>query len=167
MTAEGILSQMFGGRRLIIEGAGPSASRTKLLRHRMPDAVLWTLNNHLSRHGSSDAHWEIHRPRHHRCHNVSCPIFIHPESTPWQDNEHPLPDVPENVASTIAWELAYAARIRPQVPEVYLVGCDYLVTGREHELPSLNYWIGLLRGKGIRVELPPDSRLLKHGDNYS
>jgi len=62
--------------------------------------------------------------------------------------------------NTISWEIALA--IRCKVKEIHIYGVN-MATDIEYQSqrPSCEYYIGLARGKGIEVYLPPESDLLK------
>ena len=62
--------------------------------------------------------------------------------------------------NTISWEIALATHIH--VDEIHIYGVN-MATDIEYQSqrPSCEYYIGLARGKGIKVYLPPESDLLK------
>ena len=139
------------------------------LKKRFPDAALWTFNEYFDPRVESDAHWEIHNPRHHGpFKTLTCPVFVHPKARPVMDNEHPLPYAPRPASCQLAWLLAYAYHLTPRAKEVHLVGCDYLFEGRESQLPSVNYWIGAFFGRDPKnpVQIPQESRVLSYFPDY-
>lgn len=166
-VAQEILNDSFGGRRLIIRGAGPSCTRVHALKKRYPDAALWTFNDYWDPREESDAHWEIHTPRHHGpWPNVRCPVFVNPKAKPAAKNEYPLPYAPSPASCQLAWLLAYAFALTPRVVRVHLAGVDYLFEGRESQLPSVNYWLGAFHGRGCPAEIPAESRVLSYFPDY-
>lgn len=62
--------------------------------------------------------------------------------------------------NTISWEIALATYIG--VDEIHIYGVN-MATDLEYQSqrPSCEYYIGLARGKGITVYIPPESDLLK------
>ncbi len=62
--------------------------------------------------------------------------------------------------NTISWEIALATHIG--VEEIHIYGVN-MATDIEYQSqrPSCEYYIGLARGKGIKVYIPPESDLLK------
>jgi hypothetical protein len=62
--------------------------------------------------------------------------------------------------NTISWEIALAMHIG--VDEIHIYGVN-MATDIEYQSqrPSCEYYIGLARGKGIKVYIPPESDLLK------
>lgn len=62
--------------------------------------------------------------------------------------------------NTISWEIALATHIG--VDEIHIYGVN-MATEIEYssQRPSCEYYIGLARGKGIKVYIPPESDLLK------
>ena len=62
--------------------------------------------------------------------------------------------------NTISWEIALATHIG--VDEIHIYGVN-MATDIEYQSqrPSCEYYIGLARGKGIKVYIPPESDLLK------
>lgn len=67
--------------------------------------------------------------------------------------------------NTISWEIALAIKIG--VEEIHIYGVN-MATDIEYQSqrPSCEYYIGLARGKGIKVYLPPESDLLKSFYSY-
>jgi len=67
--------------------------------------------------------------------------------------------------NAIAWMLALAIHKEPD--EIHLYGCD-MSTKDEYAVqrPCLEYFIGIARGAGIRVYIPPSSDLLKSSRLY-
>jgi hypothetical protein len=68
-------------------------------------------------------------------------------------------------ASTFSWEMALALSMGFE--EIGLWGVQ-LWAGREGivERPSLNYWIGVAEGRGVKVTIPDDCYLLWHPAYY-
>lgn len=67
--------------------------------------------------------------------------------------------------NTISWQIALATHIK--VDEIHLYGVN-MATDIEYQSqrPSCEYYIGLARGKGIKVYIPPESDLLKAFYSY-
>lgn len=67
--------------------------------------------------------------------------------------------------NTISWEIALAIKIGAE--EIHIYGVN-MATDIEYQSqrPSCEYYIGLARGKGIKVYLPPESDLLKAFYSY-
>jgi len=68
-------------------------------------------------------------------------------------------------ASTFSWQVAFALALGYQ--EIGLWGVQ-LWAGREGvvERASLNYWLGVAEGRGVKVTLAPDCLLLWHPAEY-
>jgi hypothetical protein len=67
--------------------------------------------------------------------------------------------------NTISWEIALATHIG--VEEIHIYGVN-MATDIEYQSqrPSCEYYIGLARGKGTKVYIPPESDLLKAFYSY-
>ena len=67
--------------------------------------------------------------------------------------------------NTISWEIALALHIG--VDEIHIYGVN-MATDIEYQSqrPSCEYYIGLARGKGVKVYIPPESDLLKAFYSY-
>ena len=83
---------------------------------------------------------------------------------------YPLDDVVEHFGSkyftsTVAYQLAWAAMAEHK--EVHIYGVNFI--GREeyeYQRACAEYWIGVLRGMGIKVHVPDTSCLLQSGFLY-
>lgn len=63
-------------------------------------------------------------------------------------------------STTPPYALAYAGLL--EVPEIYLYGCDYTwpgVAGAESGRACMEFWVGLLKGRGHRISIHPQSSL--------
>lgn len=178
----GILSP--GSRRKVaIVGFGCSTRPTAPLDD--PSFEIWGLN-HANRlrfmldseqRLRADRWFDLHEAHAQSEHDMmwidKCPVPIYLPSL-FTENpmalRYPIEDVEAEFGesywcSSFAYMLALAAF--EGIRDIHLCGVD-LDVGRERvvERANLEYWIGLLRGKGYRITLDADSMLLKHPARY-
>lgn len=178
-ASRGIVRPTVYRERLAIVGGGPTADQAPLSHDSWE---VWGLN-HIAlydryRARRADRWFEIHETwvaddlawlR-----AVGCPVYM----------IEPHPEIPGSVAypqamvyaafrtsyfsCTMTYQLALAAA-EGRHSEVGLYGIDLgFGTARERlvEKAGVEYWIGMLRGMGVRVTLPEGSRLAHHRYRY-
>lgn len=100
-----------------------------------------------------------------RLREIDTPIYLqkaHPDVP--NSMTYPLEDVArigrDYFGSTIAYMLGKA--ILEQRPKIALFGFDmWKKDGYSHQRPNVEYWLGVAEAKGIEIELPEKSALLK------
>jgi hypothetical protein len=94
-----------------------------------------------------------------------CPVYMFQKYTPVPNAvkfpyEKLIQEFGEYFNSTISWLIAFA--MLEGFKEIHIYGVD-MATGTEfgEQRPSCEYFLGLARGRGIKVHIPAESRLLK------
>lgn len=154
-----------------------------------PEFEIWTVNNLYKFVPRTDRIFQIHHPRHlvaphHGQDGQEQVEFLRTTEIPVYMQEH-YEDIPASVrfpieelslafgvnrpdgsvepgywTNSISFMIALA--IHEGFEEIHVYGVDMAVgTEYEHQRPSCEYFIGIARGRGIKVVLPAESDLLK------
>jgi len=156
---------------------GFAESTRHLAPYSDPDVCIMAMNQ-LYRHiPRANVWWEVHKREEYLADQVpgtdylkwlqECPIPIMMIDT--------APDIPNSVRmpiedwsaefgdyfySTISYMLAYAIMQQPE--EISIWGIDLAHDSEyEYQKPSAEYLIGIARGRGIKVTIPPESALVR------
>jgi len=146
-----------------------------------PEFEIWGINDMFRLEGVQrwDRWFQIHHPTHYGVGpgrlNIEeslgvfagweCPVYLwqaHPGvknslSFPFRELIEKYGDYFNN---TISWLIAFA--IHEGFEEIHLYGVDMASDSEYgHQKPSCEYFLGLARGMGIKVYVPPESDLLK------
>lgn len=174
---------------IIIIGKGLSAGRLPAVLGRFPDAHIWSFAG--LHHPRLSLQFEIHFGNRLRDLQPGVPAIVSPWSTPHEAPPdvatYPFPlDEAARLGeayfeSSIDYLLAYAALLNTQelpasqaealfvqrggmpvfVERVVLVGVDQCIGSHFRYRPGACFWLGVLRGQGVLVDVSPESALLK------
>jgi hypothetical protein len=96
---------------------------------------------------------------------LDCPVYMQ-QKNPLVPNSvmYPMQEIVEKFGTyftnTISWEIALA--ISEGFKEIKIYGIDMAVDSEyTHQRPSVEFFLGIALGRGIKVSIPPNSDLLK------
>jgi hypothetical protein len=171
---------------LIILGKGSSRTRLNAYRAAHPAAQLWTLNNFFPAgddplmHGfdlaaETDLHFDVHYDQRFWCDMDKIPSkwVVSPfreSPDPSRIRPFPLDQAFESFGhayfeSSLCYMLALAAMLRDACTSSFSTIC---LPGVDMEDPThfayrygLHFWLGILRGQGVTLEIPNESACLQ------
>jgi hypothetical protein len=157
---------------LMILGKGGSASWRDAWIESAPEAETWTINDVVLE--GAARHFDVHEDRRFwdQHGKVRCPWVVSPFALDAPEGMTPFPlEQIYDVFGTAYYECtvdfmlalaAYKLRIgEASWRHVWLPGCD-MADGRHYTFrPGAHFWLGVLKGMGIRVSIPRPSMLLK------
>jgi hypothetical protein len=176
-------------KTLIILGKGESRKHLNDYRAKYPSAILWTLNNFFPdkddplMHGfdlakETDLHFDVHHDQRFwgLMDQVQKPWIVSPfrgaDIPPARKNikAFPLSDVFSVFGyayfeSSLCYMIAYAAFLhrhaRQSIQVLALPGVDFVDPTHFAYRFGIHFWLGLVRGMGIRLDIPQESACLK------
>lgn len=138
---------------------------------------FWALSG--SRRASVDAYFELHPRKHWRpgtdrfLNGQDAPVFTQKQYSDIPNSiRYPLETVIGKIgcryfASSIAYMVGLALASK-DVKTIGIWGVDMLHDSEyEHQRPNLEYLLGIARGRGINVEIPEQSALVKFNHLYA